>query len=235
MRQEERKLREIKERIRDKHKDQPNGDILTSNEFQIYLKLWQSNVPVKYWEYELSDITEDSSRHTIEKYTSKLKEVLSKGIGLYFCGRQGTGKTLAACIVLKEALRQGYTVYFTMLTEVLSRYCDGMYDKEARAAFARSILEADILVVDDIDKGYLSEKSTFIDSAYDFVFRSRANKNLPIIITSNLSRGEFTAQEGMTFGRSLLSLFDEHLHDVIVTCTDRRKEIQKKMGDFFNE
>lgn len=235
MEQEKRKLLQIKEKLQTKFRGHPNENMLVANEFQIYLKLFQSNVPLKYWEYEIDDLAGDASRRKIERYISRLEEALDRGIGLYFCGSQGTGKTLAACVILKEALRCGHSVYFTMLTEVLSRYCDGMYDKEARAAFARSILEADFLVVDDIDKGYISEKSTFIDSAYDYVFRSRANKNLPIIITSNLKRGAFVAQEGMAFGKSLLSLFDEHLYDVIITCADKRKEIQKRMGEFFDE
>jgi len=229
---EERKLREIKQGLIQKYKHLSDGDLKASHEFEVYIEMWRSNIPLKYWESEMTDLTDSRVNEILVKYVEKLDQAISSGIGLYMYGTQGTGKTLSACLVLKEAIRRGYRVYFTMLTEVLEKYCDGRYDRDARAAFQYSILDADFLVVDDIDKGYISDKSTFIDSAYDYMFRTRANRNLPIIITSNKSREEFSGQENLAFGKSLLSIFDEHLVNVIVTGKDRRKEIQEKLREF---
>jgi len=229
---EERKLRQIKAGLIEQYEHLSDGDLRAAQEFEIYVEMWRSNIPLKYWEKEISDITDPRVSDNLGKYVEKMDEAIVNGIGLYLFGTQGTGKTLSACLVLKEAIRRGYRVYFTMLTEVLEKYCDGRYDRVARSAFQHSIIEADFLVVDDIDKGYISDKSTFIDTAYDYVFRSRANANLPIIITSNMERDKFGDQENLTFGKSLLSIFDEHLIDVLVSGKDRRKEIQEKLREF---
>lgn len=234
IRQPKRVLERIKAKLIEKYRDLPDGDVRVCNELQVYLKLYKSNVPLKYWMHEVKDLTDPGMRRTVEAYIEKLDEAVVSGIGIYFSGTQGTGKTLAACIILKEAIRRGYTVYFTMLNEVLEKYCDGRYNPEARAEFAKSILEADILVVDDIDKGYISDKSKFIDTAYDYVFRKRANDNLPVIITSNQTRRAFTEQEALSFGQSLFSLFEEHLWEVICGGVDRRRRTQEKMREFFN-
>jgi DNA replication protein DnaC len=229
---EERKLRQIKVELVESFKHLPDGDIRAAQEFEIYMEMWRANIPLKYWDREITDVVDGIVSEKLQAYTRKLDQAVMNGIGLYLLGTQGTGKTLAACLVLKEAIRKGYRVYFTMLTEVLEKYCDGRYDRDARAAFTRSILEADFLVVDDIDKGYISDKSTFIDTAYDYVFRTRANKNLPVIITSNMKREDFGDQEKLVFGKSLVSIFDEHLIDVLVQGKDRRKEIQEKLREF---
>jgi DNA replication protein DnaC len=229
---EERRLKEIKQSLIEKYEYLPDGDLRAAHEFELYIEMWRSNIPLKYWENEISDLTDSRVSESLTKYVEKMDQAINNGVGLYMYGTQGTGKTLSACLVLKEAIRHGYRVYFTMLTEVFEKYCDGRYDKEARSAFQYSILDADFLVVDDIDKGYTSDKSTFIDSAYDYVFRTRANKNLPIIITSNMKRDKFSSQENLAFGKSLLSIFDEHLVDVLIEGRDRRKEIQERLREF---
>lgn len=233
--QHERTLKRIKEELTDRYRNEPNGDIHAAEEFKVYLEMWRSNVPLKYWEREISDVTDPNVRRVIEQYVEKIDKAIAKGIGLYFHGNQGTGKTLAACLILKEALRRGYKVYFTMLTEVLEKYCDGRYDRDARTQFAEHILGADILVLDDIDKGYISDKTTFIDSAYDYVLRTRSNNNLPIIFTSNMKKEQFTAQKGLSFGSSMFSLLTEHSKDVMVTGKDRRKSIKQELEEFFDE
>jgi DNA replication protein DnaC len=231
--QQERTLKRIRDELRFKYKDEPNGDIRAADEFKVYLNMWQSHIPLKYWEREISDITDPNVRRKVEHYVENLSKALRKGIGIYFHGNQGTGKTLAACLILKEAIRRGYKAYFTMLTEVIEKYCDGRYDREARAAFARHILEADLLVLDDIDKGYISDKSTFIDSAYDYVLRTRSNNNLPIIFTSNMKKEQFTTQKELSFGSSMFSLLTEHSKDIHVYGQDRRKTIKQELEDFF--
>lgn len=231
MKQEERILRQVKTSLKEEYGD----DIKVAQEFKVFIEMWKSGVPLKYWEYNAEDIDHETARAAVNKYVDKMDQCVMKGIGLYLWGPQGSGKTLAACVILKEAIKQGYQVQFTMLTEILERYCNTMYDEVGRHDFRNRILDADILVIDDIDKIHISKNSNFADAAYDYLFRTRANKKLPIIVTSNLRSDRFAEQEGMSFGDSLLSLFKEHLYNVKVRSEDKRIDIQKRLGEFFNE
>lgn len=228
MKQDERVLRKIKAELLEKL-----DPIEAAAEFKTYIELWKADVPLKYWEHKVEDIDHPIAQKTVQKYVDKMDKCIIEGYGLYFHGPQGAGKTLAACVILKEAIKRGYVVQFTMLTEILEKYCNTMYDEVGRKDFRDKILEADILVIDDIDKTHISQKSDFADATYDYLFRTRANKKLPILVTSNMPPSEFVQTNGMTFGKSLLSLFREHLYTVEVISRDRRLDIQKRLGEFF--
>lgn len=211
-------------------------DQRVSKEFDIYRKLALAKVPIKFWDCKTDDLEDLKIRKYVQKYVDNLDLMYQRGWGFFVSGPNGTGKTMLASIILKEAIKKGYTVYFSSLAEVLRRYCDSMYNPELRAEFERNILSADILVLDDIDKAYYSDKSTFTDSAYDYLFRSRADKNLPIIVTSNLQREELAQpNREKSFGLSLLSLFSEHLKNLRVRGVDRRQEkLKKELEAYFN-
>ena len=112
-----------------------------------------------------------------------------------------------------------------MLNEIVSMATDSTYDSSARRRFSEEVLEVDFLVIDDITKIYKNKEkktSTFIDLQFDNVFRSRANFNLPIIITSNHKREEALKSVDEVLTNSLLSLFNEHLSDIFFLGKDRR-------------
>lgn len=213
------------------------GSPEASQQLDVYRKMALAKVPLKFWDNEIKDLEERRVRIIARKYVNNIDHIWQKGWGLFIYGRNGTGKSMLASIILKEAIKQGFQVYFTSLSEVLQKYCDSMYNPELRRIFEEEILSADFLVLDDIDKAYHSEKSTFIDSAYDYLFRTRANKCLPIIVTSNVKRDEFIqqAERERSFGTSLLSLFGEHLHDVRAGGADRRQgRLKRELEEFFN-
>jgi len=213
------------------------GSPEASREFDVFKILALAKVPLKFWDCELQDLEDERTRGIVTKYVDNLDTMWQRGWGFFMYGPNGTGKTMLASIILKEAVRRGFTIYFSSLAEVLQRYCDSLYKPELRAEFERQILSADFLVLDDIDKAYRSDKSTFTDSAYDFLFRSRADKCLPIIVTSNVKRDDLiqNQQREKSFGLSLLSLFSEHLKDLRVVGEDRRREVLKKeLEAYFN-
>lgn len=205
----------------------PEGSPEAAAAFEILLKLAQANIPPKYWDYELNQL-DAANKHVegkIQQYCSKFDLVLERGQGLFLVGGNGTGKTLTACLILKEAIRAGYTARFTSLNEIVSMATDGTYDQAARNSFREEIMEVDFLVIDDITKTYKNlerQTSTYIDIQFDNVFRTRANFNLPVIITSNHSRQEALQSVDEVLSNSLLSLFNEHLKDIIFLGKDRR-------------
>ena len=57
-----------------------------------------------------------------------------EGIGIFFHGSNGTGKTFLGVEVLKEALRQGYTAQFASLGRIIQALTDGWYDTQKEIA-----------------------------------------------------------------------------------------------------
>lgn len=224
------KLKQIlnrkKKQIREKY-GTPDGGPEAAEEFELILKLAQANVPPKYWDYTVEDfdVANKLVKTKIEEYIKKFEKVLEHGQGLFLVGGNGTGKTLTACVILKEALKANYTVRFASLNEIIAMSTDGTYNPEARKRFKEQIMEVDFLVIDDITKTYKNKEkraSTFIDIQFDNVFRTRANYNLPVIITSNHRQEEVLNSVDEVLTNSLLSLFRGHLKDIVYLGKDRR-------------
>lgn len=195
--------------------------------FELHIEMAKANVPVKYWDLEFSDLDAANAqvKEKLIQYCSKFRGVLDRGIGLYLVGANGVGKTLGASLVLKEALRQKYRCRFTTMNEIMAMSSDGMYDAVARNGYRKEIIEVDFLVIDDITKTYKNKEkasSAYIDVQLDHLFRTRANCNLPVIVTSNHERKEALASVDETLSNSLLSLFAEHLKDITFLGKDRR-------------
>lgn len=194
--------------------------------YEDYLKCARANIPLKYWDYELTDLDRANAhiQQKIAQYCDNFEEALNTGMGLFLVGNNGTGKTLTASLILKKAIQAGYSARFTSLNEIMSLI--SLYDKEAHRLFKEEILEVDFLVIDDITKTYKNfekQTSTYIDLQLDTVIRSRANLNLPIIITSNHKKEEALKSVDEVLSNSLLSLFSEHLKELVFLGEDRRK------------
>jgi DNA replication protein DnaC len=195
-----------------------------TDKFMVYPVMAKANLPKRYWNIEMSDIDDPSVTNVVTNYVKNLDQMLREGTGLFFVGQVGTGKSLGACLILKEVLRRGYTGYFTTLASVVTKCFNKMYDQQLQEEFRQNILNVDFLVLDDIDKAYKSEKNTFIDSAYDELFRQRYYKCLPILVTSNVKRAVVFKGGEQTFGQALLSIAHETMCDVIVAGKDRREQ-----------
>ena len=195
--------------------------------FELYLRMAVANIPIKYWDFDFDKLDDANASVKVKvlEYCNKLPKVLDKGVGLYLVGSNGVGKTLTASLILKQALNAGYSARFTTMSEVLAMSSDGMYDREAREHYKQELIEVDFLVIDDITKTYKNtdkQSSTYIDTQFDYLFRTRANANLPIIITSNHQREDALKSANETLTNSLLSLFSEHLKDITFLGKDRR-------------
>lgn len=214
------------------------GCPICGGKFQFYLKMARAGVPVKFYEAELDQFDKClPAKKKIQTYIKKIDQAFEKGIGLYCCGSQGLGKSFCEAIIAKGALRKGYSVLFTTLSEIINQFGDGFYDKEQRETYRREVLEVDFLIVDDIDKTLMNtEKSiSYIAAAFDQLFRTRSNELLPTIFSSNKTKEDFFKNSPGTFGVSAVSLLAEHLIEVLFTGKDRRPEMNTELIQFFGE
>lgn len=151
------------------------------------------------------------------------------GVGLLFDGGPGLGKTTHAVVTLMEIIRRlpedkANKIFVAGGTE-LSRSFRSIYYLTFPEFLVRkkAIMEADpetkrelydemegfhgrsknddlnvrILVLDDLGKEYGSK---YVDASFDEILRSRYDKGLPTIVTTNLLREKWSAQYGEAMG-----------------------------------
>lgn len=102
--------------------------------------------------------------------------------GAYFYGGAGTGKTFLAAIVAQEFLGDGYRVIFGDVPSLLVDIKSTFDTKESTAAFLKELVNADILVLDDLGAENVTDWST---EQLFMLINGRYNAGLPTIVTSN--------------------------------------------------
>lgn len=125
---------------------------------------------------------------TAQIYVEGLKEFADTGMGLILWSpRTGTGKTLLATLVLKEAMAQGYSGHFTSFTEMVNMHTSSWSSKEDRDWFTKRITNIGYLVIDEMGMENPNGTSLdVVDSLLDHVIRTRIANGRPTVMTSNL-------------------------------------------------
>lgn len=206
------------------------GCVKCSSEFDLFERCAHSGIPLKYWNLDLDHLEENSSVKNVKSYMSKLDLAYREGQGVFIFGKNGNGKTLSACAIGKEALRKNKTVRFTFLGEVISSFMNSMYDQKQRDKLRNDILGVDFLILDDVDKAYISKDSAYVNSILDTLFRTRVQNCRPVIMTSNKRMDEILSNksaEAEVFSKSLLSLFNESLISIGFVGVDKREELKQ--------
>jgi DNA replication protein DnaC len=108
-----------------------------------------------------------------------------QGRGLCFIGRHGIGKTHLAVGILKRVVRRiGATAMFWDTTDLLReiRHTYGPTVRAAEMDFLRPVMDAQLLVLDDVGKDRYSE---WVEETMNLIVNTRYNQNLSTIFTSN--------------------------------------------------
>ena len=197
----------------------------------VSMAIWKNaNVPGLYlsktWEDWKSDLV---PMEMCRDYVGDLDHNFENGIGLHFHGSYGTGKTMLACLVLKEAIRSFdhrkvplYTGYFITFSELVDMFAGGWRDDLLKEKMEKMIRNVDFLVVDDLGKEFKAQKINLNQAALDSVLRHRVYEQLPIIITTNRSTNEIETD----YGAGTMSLFREACKIINVTGKDYRQKIR---------
>lgn len=153
------------------------------------VKKIQSTIPKKFWDIE----TEKS----LNKYKDK---------SLFIHGKAGVGKTVLACSLAKEYIRQGRNVKFISYIKFIRTLQGGFLRKEDVYGLANKIaLYEGMLIIDDFG---VSKTTEFVcDSVYGII-NEREMEMLPMIITSNHDLNE------------IANMFDERISSRIKGCCE---------------
>jgi DNA replication protein DnaC len=193
--------------------------------FAVEVEKVKSNIPLKYRDYNLDIISHphvQDIKSKVKEYIDNIDKNRKTGLGLYLYGSQGLGKTVMGCVVLMEAIKKGYKVYFSYFAECLDILIGTRLGEEERKEVANKILEADFLMIDNVD--FERAKTTLLNTSVDMLLRKRADSKLINIITANYSIEEISGH----YGYQISSLFAENAIELHFKGADYRKNVIKK-------
>jgi DNA replication protein DnaC len=129
-------------------------------------------------------------REELREYLDNPRYV-RRGIGLFLSGPQGTGKTMAANLVLKEFIKREYACYAKIFAQAKEMFTRGWYSLEDQTYFVRRFLHSEILLLDDVGREVRTRVS---EGVLDNVLRERAQQGRATIITTNITEGEMASE-----------------------------------------
>ncbi len=150
--------------------------------------LAESRIPVKFAKAELSNYRPDTdSQRDALRLAKKFVEAFpAEQKGLVFYGPTGVGKTHLAVGLLRTVIRdKGARGFFFQTTELL-RLVRETYNRsvdETEMEVLRPVLEADVLVLDDLG---VEKTSEWVQETLGLVINTRYNARRATIVTSNL-------------------------------------------------
>ena len=142
--------------------------------------------------------------------------------GICFMGSNGTGKTLLASLILKEAYTCRYSCKRITFTQYVSIYTEnwGNSDSPSSPLTAEDIKNVEFLVLEEIGKEIDSKVTAPI---LEDLLRYREDNGLVTIICTNSDVKSLTAR----YGESIMSLIAGATTRITLTGTDFRKFADK--------
>jgi DNA replication protein DnaC len=120
-------------------------------------------------------------------------------------GTSGKGKTRASVLLLERMHDEGRTTFFISATDLALNSANQFADNPATKEIAKSILtmcrSAEVLVLDDLGKGRMTDRSE--SELYDLL-EYRTSRKMPTIWTSNSD------------ARGLIAMFSKDRGDAII-------------------
>jgi DNA replication protein DnaC len=147
-----------------------------------------ARVPRRYMHCELTNFEQnyDSLREAHRKARVFIDKFPVVDKGLLFHGAHGVGKTHLATAILKDVIRtRGARAYFYETRELLKLVRDTYNSSvdETEMDVLRPVLEADLLVLDDVGAEKTSE---WVQETLGLVVNTRYSEGRPTILTTNL-------------------------------------------------
>lgn len=147
----------------------------------------------------------------VKKYVNKLiKETTDKG--LFVTGAYGVGKTYLASCIANEIIKNGKSVIFGTLIQLLDFIRDSYSDSEVSDKdYLNLYSSVDLLVIDDLGK----EKPTeWVLEKLFLIVNNRYNNYLPIVITTNYNRNQLRERLCINKNYSIVDLIISRLYEM---------------------
>jgi DNA replication protein DnaC len=186
------------------------------------MKYASAGIPIDYWLLPFKKFEGDANfGRAITARIKDIDKMYSTGESLGFVGNLGTGKTYAACCLLKMAIVKGYDAKYVNMADVVN----GLISKTSdNSQYLDELMNVDFLVIDEFDKRWVfpSEKvEQLFGQTLEHILRSRFQNQMPTILCSNTENIDDVLSDD--FSRAFSSLRHRYMKVFIVAGRDFRK------------
>lgn len=199
--------------------------------FENVMKMRSVGFPEKAmreWTFENDDGSNPKLTNAMKNFVEHFQEFKNEGKGLLLFGSVGTGKTFLAAAVANALISKGIPCLVTNFARI-SNEVSGMF--EGKQKYYDNLNTFPLLVIDDLSA---ERKTEYMQEIVFNVIDARYRANLPLIITTNLTREELLNPADVSNQRVFSRLF-EMCTPIEVTGKDRRQQaLRKDIGKMKN-
>ena len=161
--------------------------MLRDQQLTDFINSMEPTVPVKPFDRTVYQKIDPKTTQKIDLYLSKFPN--NKFKNLVITGPTGTGKTYCASLIQHELTRKGFNVQMTSTFNLVKRMKDYLFGQDANVP--SDFFNSDLLIIDDLGAEPSIKNS---DEILHTVINERYSNNLPLIITTNLSKDQVSAR-----------------------------------------
>ncbi len=182
---------------------------------QRYRRMGFPESEMAKWNFAADDGTNPQMVTAMQNYVQHFDEFRQQGKGLLLFGNVGTGKTFLAACVANALIDKGVPCLVTNFARIANTV-QGLF--EGRQEYYDSLNKFPLLVLDDLSA---ERKTEYMQEIVFNVIDARYRANLPLIVTTNLTREELQQPADITYQRIYSRLF-EMCTPIEIAGSDRR-------------
>jgi DNA replication protein DnaC len=198
--------------------------------FEKVMKLRRVGFPEKAmqeWTFSNDDGSNPKMTNAMKNFVEHFKTFREEGKGLLLFGSVGTGKTFLSACVANELINRGIPCLVTNFARIANEV-QGLFEKQE---YYDNLNSFPLLVIDDLSA---ERKTEYMQEIVFNVIDARYRANLPLIVTTNLTREELMKPADLTQQRIFSRLF-EMCTPIEVSGKDRRQQaLREDIGKMKN-